>query len=73
MPAIFREGERVIVEFGLGDPQSGEIIAASDDGKAVTVRLANGIVGHGDMPLTWRGGNEYDLLAGGKVTVRKLT
>ena len=59
-------------KFGLGDPQPGEIIAISDDGKALTVRLEGGVLGPGDMPLRWRVGNEYDLLAGGKVTLQRL-
>ena len=72
MPTLFREGERVIVDFGIGNPQSGEIIAASDDGKSVTVRLDAGIMGYGELPLVWRNGTEYDLLAGGRVFLRKL-
>jgi hypothetical protein len=50
MPTLFEEGERVIVDFGIGDPQSGEIIAAADDGRSVTVRLDAGIMGYGDLP-----------------------
>jgi hypothetical protein len=72
MRPFFREGERVIVEFGIGDPQLGEIIAISHRGNAMTVLLSNGIMGQGEMPLQWRSDNEYDLLAGGKVKVRKL-
>ena len=72
MPTLFREGERVIVDFGIGDPQSGEIIAASDDGKSVTVRLDAGIMGYGDLPLVWRRAAEYGLLAGGSAFLRKL-
>ena len=72
MPTLFREAERVIVEFGIGEPQPGEIIAASADGKSVTVRLNDGIMGHGDLPLVWRNGAEYNLLAGGRALLRKL-
>jgi hypothetical protein len=72
MQPFFKEGERVVVEFGLGDPQLGEIIAVSHHCKMMTVRLDEGIVGQGEMPLQWTGDNEYDLLAGGKVKVRKL-
>jgi hypothetical protein len=72
VPTLFREGERVIVDFGIGDPQSGEIVAASDDGKSVTVRLDAGIMGHGDLPLMWKNGAEYNLLAGGSAILRKL-
>jgi hypothetical protein len=72
VPTLFREGERVTVDFGIGDPQSGEIIAASDDGRSVTVRLDAGIMGHGDLPLAWRNDAEYDLLAGGRAFLRKL-
>ena len=68
----FKEGERVLVDFGVGDAQLGEIIAVSHHSKMVTVRLTEGIVGHGDMPLQWRSENEYDLLAGGKVKIQKL-
>lgn len=72
MPPFFREGERVIVDFGVGDPQTGEIVAISDQHKTMTVRLAKGIMGEGDMPLQWRSGNEFDLLEGGRVRIRKL-
>ncbi len=72
MPPFFREGERVIIEFGVGDPQPGEIIAISHHCATMTVRLGKGIMGEGDMPLQWSSANEYDLLAGGKVKVRKL-
>lgn len=70
--AFLQTRERVIVEFGLGDPQLGEIITVSHHWKLMTVRLDEGIMGQGDLPLQWRGDNEYDLLAGGKVKVRKL-
>jgi hypothetical protein len=30
MRPLFREGEHVIVEFGIGDPQLGKVIAVSD-------------------------------------------
>ena len=73
MPTLFRKGERVIVDFGIGDPQSGEIVAASDDGKSLTVRLDTGIMGHGDLPLMWKNGAEYNLLAGGSAFLQKLT
>lgn len=72
MRPVFKEGERVVVEFGVGDPQLGKIITLSRHCKAMTVRLSEGIMGQGDMPLQWRTGNEYDLLAGGRVKVRKL-
>jgi hypothetical protein len=72
MQPFFKEGERVVVEFGLGDPQLGEIIAVSHHCKMMTVRLDEGIGGQGEMPLQWASDNEYDLLAGGKVKVRKL-
>ena len=72
MRPFFMEGERVAVEFGVGDPQLGKIIAVSHHRKMMTVRLSDGIMGQGDLPLQWRSGNEYDLLAGGKVKVRKL-
>ena len=69
---LFKERERVVVEFGVGDPQLGEIITVSPHGETMTVRLSDGIMGQGDMPLRWRTSNEYDLLAGGKVKVRRL-
>ena len=72
MRSLFKEGERVIVEFGVGDPQLGKIIAVSYRCKMMTVRLSEGIMGQGDMPLQWRSDNEYDLLAGGRVKIRKL-
>ena len=72
MQPFFKLGERVIVEFGFGDPQLGEIITVSHHWKLMTVRLDEGIMGQGDLPLQWRGDNEYDLLAGGKVKVWKL-
>ena len=72
MPPFFKEGERVILEFGVGDPQFGKIISISPHRKMMTVRLSEGIMGQGDMPLQWKSDNEYDLLAGGKVKVRKL-
>ena len=70
---LFKEGEHVMVEFGIGDPQLGKIIAVSDSCKMMTVRLGGGIMGQGDMPLQWSSDNEYDLLAGGRVKVRKLS
>ena len=72
MQPVFKEGDRVIVEFGVGDPQLGKIIAVSRHGKMMTVRLREGIMGQGDMPLQWRSDNGYHLLAGGRVKVRKL-
>ena len=72
MPPFFKEGERVILEFGVGDPQLGEIIAVCPHRNMMTVRLSGGIMGEGELPLQWRSDNDYDLLAGGKVTVRKL-
>ena len=72
MRSLFNEGEHVIVEFGVGDPQRGKIIAVSDNCKMITVRLSHGIMGQGDMPLQWSIDNEYDLLAGGRVKLRKL-
>ena len=73
MPPFFKQGERVILDFGVGDPQIGEIIAASPHCKMMTVRLSDGVMGHGDMPLQWSGDNDYELLAGGKVKIRRLT
>jgi hypothetical protein len=29
-------------------------------------------MGYGELPLVWRNGTEYDLLAGGRVFLRKL-
>jgi hypothetical protein len=52
----FRVGDRVIVEFGIGDPQPAEVISLSDDGNAMTVRPGEGIMGHGDVPLVWSNG-----------------
>jgi hypothetical protein len=72
MPPFFKEGERVILEFGVGDPQLGEIVSVSPHRNMMTVRLSEGIMGQGDMPLQWRSDDEYDLLAGGMVRVRKL-
>ena len=72
MPPFFKEGERVIVDFGVGDPQTGEIVAVSDRHKTMTVRLTKGIMGEGDMPLHWCVGNEYDLLEGGRVRIQRL-
>ena len=72
MRPLFNEGENVIVEFGVGDPQLGKIIAVSDHCKMMTVRLGKGVMGQGDMPLQWRSDNEYDLLAGGRVKLLKL-
>jgi hypothetical protein len=72
MQSFFKEGDRVTVEFGVGDPQLGQIIALSHHCKVMTVRLSEGIMGRGDMPLQRISDNEYELLAGGKVTVRKL-
>jgi hypothetical protein len=72
MRTFFKEGERVTVEFGVGDPQLGKIIATSQNSNVMTVRLSNGIMGQGDMPLQWRHDDEYDLLAGGRVKIRKL-
>ena len=73
MPPFFREGERVVLDFGVGDPQPGEIIAVSSRCEMMTVRLSEGVMGQGDMPLHWIGNDDYDLLAGGKVKIRKLT
>ena len=72
MRPLFREGEHVIVEFGIGDPQLGKVIAVSDHCETMTVRLGDGIMGQGDMPLQRRSDDEYDLLAGGRVKLRKL-
>ena len=68
----FRVGDLVIVEFGIGDPQPAEVISLSRDGKAMTVRLGEGIMGHGDVPLVWSNDSKYDLQAGGTVTLWKL-
>ncbi len=73
MPPFFKQGERVILEFGVGAPQLGEIIAASFHCNTVTVRLSEGVMGHGDMPLQWLDDDNYELMAGGKVKIRKLT
>ncbi len=73
MPPFFKQGERVILDFGVGDPQLGEIITASYHCNTMTVRLSEGVMGQGDMPLQWLGENDYELLAGGKVKIRKLT
>lgn len=73
MPPFFKQGERVILDFGVGDPQLGEIIAASHHCNTMTVRLSEGVMGRGDMPLQWLGDNNYELIAGGKVKIRKLT
>jgi hypothetical protein len=72
MPPIFKVGDRVIVEFGVGSPQLGEVIAVSGQHKMITVRLSEGIMGQGDMPLQWNSDNNYELLAGGNVRVLKL-
>jgi hypothetical protein len=71
-PPIFKVGDRVIVEFGVGSPQLGEVIAVSGQHKMITVRLSEGIMGQGDMPLQWNSDNNYELLAGGNVRVLKL-
>jgi hypothetical protein len=71
MPPIFQVGDRVIVEFGVGSPQHGEVIAVSDHHQMITVRLSEGIMGQGDMPLQWNSENNYELLAGGNVRVLK--
>ena len=72
MQSFFKEGERVIVDFGVGDPQLGKIIAVSHHCQMLTVRLCKGIMGQGDMPLQWRSDGDYALLAGGRVKLRKL-
>jgi hypothetical protein len=38
MQPLFKEGEHVILEFGVGDPQPGKIIAVSHDCETMTVR-----------------------------------
>ncbi len=73
MPPFFKQGDRVILDFGVGDPQLGEIIAASLHCDVMTVRLSDGVMGRGEMPLQWRSDNDYELLAGGKVKIRRLT
>lgn len=73
MPPFFKRGEHVILDFGVGDPQPGEIIIASHHCEMMTVRLSDGVMGQGDMPLRWRGNDDYELLAGGKVKIRRLT
>lgn len=70
---LFLQGERVILDFGVGDPQLGVIIAASPHCETMTVRLSPGVMGQGDMPLQWIDDNNYELLAGGKVRIRRLT
>jgi hypothetical protein len=69
LPA-FRNGDRVTVDVGLPDPQPGEIVAVSDEG--LTVHLSGGTAGEGFLPLVWKCGNEYELLAGGRATVHRL-
>ena len=54
----------------MPDPQPGEIVAVSDEG--LTVHLSGGSAGEGFLPLVWKCGNEYELLAGGKATVHRL-
>jgi hypothetical protein len=71
MPPIFKVGERVMLEFGFGSPQLGEVIGVSGH-KMMTVRLGEGTIGTGDMPLHWTCDNNYELLAGGRVRVVKL-
>ena len=66
----FRNGDRVTVDVGLPDPQPGEIVAVS--GERLTVHLCGGTAGEGYLPLIWKRGNEYELLAGGKATVHRL-
>jgi hypothetical protein len=56
----------------VGSPQLGEVIAVSGQHKMITVRLSEGIMGQGDMPLQWNSDNNYELLAGGNVRVLKL-
>ena len=73
MPLFFKKGERVILNFGVGAPQLAEIITVSVDCKTMTVRLSEGVMGHGDMPLQWVRDRDYDLLAGGTVKIQKLT
>ena len=70
MLPMFRNGDRVTVDVGLADPQPGEIVAVSDEG--LTVHLSGGMAGEGYLPLIWKCGNEYELLAGGKATVHRL-
>ena len=66
----FRNGDRVTVDVGLPDPQPGEIVAVSGEG--LTVHLCGGTAREGFLPLIWKCGDEYELLAGGKVTVHRL-
>ena len=73
MLPVFKQGEHVVVEFGVGEPQLGKIIAVSQNSKMMTVRLTDGVMGQGDMPLQWRSDSKYELLAGGVAKVRKLT
>ena len=73
MRTLFREGERVIVDFDVGDPQLGEIVAASDDGKSVTVRLDAGIMGYGDLPLVWRSGTTVRLTGCARAFLRRAS
>ena len=70
MLPTFRNGDRVTVDVGLPDPQPGEIVAVSDEG--LTVHLSGGTAGEGYLPLIWKCGNEYELLAGGKATIHRL-
>ena len=39
---------------------------------AKQVRQCGGTAGEGYLPLIWKRGNEYELLAGGKATVHRL-
>jgi hypothetical protein len=70
MLPIFRNGDRVTVDIGLSDPQPGEIIAVHDE--RLTVYLSGGTAGEGYLPLIWKSGNEYELLAGGKAILYRL-
>ena len=70
MLPVFRNGDRVTVDVGLPDPQPGEIVAVSDEG--LTVHLSRGTAGEGFLPLVWKCGNEYELLAGGRAIVHHL-
>ena len=73
IPPAFRIGDHVGVEIGLAEPQIGEVVAASNDAKSITVRFYDGLVGDGDLPLFWKDDEHYELLGGGTVKIGKLS
>jgi hypothetical protein len=72
VPTAFMLGERVAIDTGLGEPETGEIVGLWNDGRALAVRFHGGVVGDGDMPLVWVYDDHYELPEGGSVKVRKL-